>query len=320
MPDVIFADLEGLVKSICSLAGNNLRNIRLDVHHSPLKNEHLPVHLFVDDGRWDQESWFRILTHLATFPNLVVLQLLGGLVVCPQFFRCIIDSPGTPFPALVEFELQFAAETANGTWYHKRDDEVIEKSRNDPGYEWWWEEEIMERNQFRRKRQSEIESDDLAKVFGDGPFRTDVVRRLRFRSLPDETTFLPFLMDASKAVALLPHLRKFILRLGNWHGHHNDLEYSPIVSRVFELWYLKAGMHRTPPKSVSYYNPTVSGDAAYINQNRLYWRVNGWKPWDEVQAAWNAVAGQDAKTVFLEEQFWTIRGNNSLHREYTGQF
>jgi hypothetical protein len=70
--------------------------------------------------------------HLASFPNLAVLQLLGGLVICPEFFRAVLDQAGTPYPSLVEFELQFAPETADGRWYFQRDNEAIERSQSDP--------------------------------------------------------------------------------------------------------------------------------------------------------------------------------------------
>jgi hypothetical protein len=315
----------GLAKSICSLAGNNLRKVRLDVYHAEMRNENSPVHKYIDVGQWSQDAWFYILNHLASFRNLAVLQLLGGLVICPQFFRCILDHPGTPFPSLVEFELQFAVETADGRWYYERDNEAIKRSRKDPEYEETWEEIGYQRDNYRRERSransigGQLDTDACVIVFEDGPTYTDVVRPDRFRSAPDATTFLPFLMDASKAVARLPSLQKFILKLGHWFAKHSDLTYFPIVSRVFELWYLKAGMHRSPKNTLSNYYPEVPGDAAYINQNRLYWRVDGWKPWDEVQAAWDVIAGPDAKVVFLDEDEWACNNNLMLH-VYKGIF
>jgi hypothetical protein len=85
----------------------------------------LPVDKFVDSANWNQESWFRLFNHAASFPNLSVLHLHGGLVICSQFFRGIIDYTGTPFPALVGLEVQFTAETADGGWFYTRDDEGI---------------------------------------------------------------------------------------------------------------------------------------------------------------------------------------------------
>lgn len=84
-------------------------------------------------------------------------------------------------------------------------------------------------------------------MYGDGPFRTDVVDHDRFRSLPAEATFLTFLVDASRAVKRISTLRKFIMKLGDWRTDSSCLNLSPFVSRVFELWYLKPGMYRSPP-------------------------------------------------------------------------
>lgn len=79
-------------------------------------------------------------------------------------------------------------------------------------------------------------------------------------------------------------------------------------------------MHRTAPGNSYNMNPQVLGDAAYLNHNRLYWRVDGTKPWDEVQAAWGAVAGPDAKIVFLEEDQWIRFRDCSSIRVYKGNF
>jgi hypothetical protein len=312
-----------LSTSICSLASEHLRVIRLDVRHEPMENEALPVHKFVDSSQWSQESWFKTFTHLASFPNLAVLQLLGGLVICPEFFRSITDDPGTPFRSLVEFELQFAPDTADGRWFYKRDDDAIETSRSDPEYNEFWEEKAEEEVQREREREYDSDSthsDDDVRVFEDGPFRTEVVNRDTFRSLPDTTTFLPFLIDAAKAVPRIPSLRKFILKQGHKFASRTDVDYFPIVSRVFELWYLKAGMPRSPKNAPTHYNPDVPEDANYLNQDRLYWRVDRWKPWDEVQVAWNAVAGPDTKIVFLDEDKWTMYRGWTDHQIYEGHF
>ncbi|KAF2824665.1 hypothetical protein CC86DRAFT_468004 [Ophiobolus disseminans] len=312
-----------LSASLLSLAGEHLREIRIDVRHEPVKNEAMPVHKLVDSNQWSQESWFKVFNHLATFPNLAVLHLLGGLVICPQFFRGIIDQPRTPFPALVDFELQFAPDTANGNWFYLRDDEAIESSRSDPEYEEFWEEKAKEdaqREDDRHYHSDSSLSDDGVRVFEEEPVRTNVVDPNVFRTLPDTTTFLPFLTDAAKVVLRIPNLRKFVLKQGHKFSDYTDPDYFPIVSRVFELWYLKAGMPRSPKTAPTHYDPSVPGDTAYVDQNRLYWRVDRWKLWDEVEAAWNDIAGPDAKVVFLEEEKWTTYGGWRDHQIYEGNF
>jgi hypothetical protein len=288
-----------------------------------MQNENLPVHKLVSNNQWGQEAWFKLFNHLATFPNLVTLQLLGPLVICPEFFCGIVEHPGTPFPSLVEFGLQFATETADGRWYYERDDEAIERSRSDPEYQDFWEEwqedHDEEDQENERHPRGSFESDRDVGVFEDGPYMTDVVRIDQFRSLPNETTLAPFLIDASKAVARIPTLQKFILKHDNMFSDGADLTHYPIVSRVFELWHLKAGMHRSPLKELPCPDVRIPGDAAHINRNRLYWRVDRWKPWDEVLAAWHTLAGPDAKIVFLEEKNWTSYVAGTF-RVYEGEF
>jgi len=285
-----------------SLAGDHIREIRLDVRHQEMDNEAMPVHKFVDSSQWDQESWFSILMHVASFPNLAVLQLLGGLVICPQFFRGIIEHTGTPFPSLIEFELQFAPDTADGRWFYDPDEKSINRAHAD-------------RQRARRYRSDSSGSEDNVRVYGDGPSRIGVVKHNRFRLVPATTTFLPFLMDAAEAVSRIPSLRKFILKQGHIFSSR---------SCVFELWYLKAGTPRSqnnPPGTNAYKNfPMIPGDAAYLKYHRLYWRVDGWKPWGEVQAAWTSIAGPDAKIVFLEEHKWGHYGGNNSLQTYDGQF
>jgi hypothetical protein len=313
-------NMKGFAASIRNLAGDHLREIRLEINHDPMQNENLPVHNLVDDGQWHQETWFQMLNHLASFPSLAILHLLGGLVICPEFFRGIADHPGTPFRSLVEFELQFATETADGRWFYERDDEALEKARNDPEFEYLWESEDEDPEDDERGSTGSLHSEGHVRVFEDGPFRTEVVFHDRYRSVPNTATFLPFLMDASNAVSRISSLRKFILKLGNKFAKYDDLRYFPVVSRVFELWYLRVGMHRSPRNGPIIAIPDVPGDSTYLNQNRLYWRVDGWKPWSEVRAAWSAVAGLEAKIVFLDEDKWTYTGGNTMLHLYEGVF
>jgi hypothetical protein len=304
---------------MCDLAGDRLLELQLEIFHRRMENEDSPVHVLVEDGNWAQESWFLILNHVASFQNLTKLQLRGGLVVCPEFFRGITSHSGSPFPSLVEFELEFAAETADGGWYHERDDEALNQSREDPDYEDWWEDHDDSRREVRRGSTGSLNSQDYVRVFEDGPSRTKVVLQEQFRSLPVRDTFSRFLVNASEAVVRMCNLRKFILKLGRF-GEHKNLTYSPIITRVFELWYLKAGMPRSPKDICDERDPEVPRDLAYVSRNRLYWRVNGWNPWEEVQNAWGNVAGPDAKIVFLEESKWEYDPCKSYIHSYEGNF
>ncbi|KAF2027526.1 hypothetical protein EK21DRAFT_91441 [Setomelanomma holmii] len=217
----------GLSTSLRSITGAHLHEVCLNVWHATMKNENAPVHKFVDCNDWNQESWLRMLNHLgsSSFPNLAVLQLRGGFVICSKFFRGILTQINEPFQSLVEFELHFAPETADGKWFYTRDDDAISRSRGAPRYGDFWEEEDDDEEYDSRS----LGSARHVRVFEEGPFRTGIVRHDRFRSLPDTTTFLPFLMDASKFVSRIGSLRKFILKLENMYPHGLNLHYYPIV-------------------------------------------------------------------------------------------
>jgi hypothetical protein len=106
----------------------------------------------------------------------------------------------------------------------------------------------------------------------------------------------------------MSQLRKFILKRGKWS---NSFDF-----RVFELWYLKAGM----PRSSGFRDAKVAADAAYVNQNKLYWRVNRWNPFGEAQEAWKDVVGPDAKIVHREEDKWDVNPSLQHRQVYEGTF
>jgi len=243
--------------------------MKLRIWHSPMYNEDVPVQKLVEEGKWGQDDWHCMFNHLANFPCLAILRLEGGLVICPEFFRGIINQQSTPFPSLVELAIEFSVETADGRWFLKRDDAAFDQSRNDPEYTEFWEEND---EHFWQDDEMSDWSEDYVRVFEDEPWRTGMAKWDRFRSLPDEITFLPFLLDASTAVSRMPKLKSFQLKLGNCSARYDNLDYYPIVTRVFELWYLK---------------------------DQLHWRVDRWKPWDEVQAAWGALVGPEGKIFWL---------------------
>ena len=291
-----------------------------------MPNESSPVHRFVEPGKWHQDSWSCMLSKLAALPQLAKLLLHGGLIVCPELFRSIVEFAGEPFTSLVELEIQFAPETADGRWFFERDDAAFERSRSDPEYEDFWEEkdeeDMQERARLRYQPSDSLNPAEHAVVYEDGPLSTRLARRDKFRSMPGTATFLPFLLDAADAASKIRTLQKFILKQGYLFAKPSDMTCFPIVSRVFELWYLKAGMPRSPERrtgqSIYEEYPKVARDDFYVNRNRLYWRVDQWKPWDEVQAAWCTLAGPDAKVVFLDEHQWSTYSSGLLI--YEGHF
>jgi hypothetical protein len=259
---------------------------------------------------------------------LAKLRLYGGLIVCPEFFRGIVEFTREPFPALVELEIEFAPETASGRWFYERDDAALEASRSDPEYHEFWEDQdeadAQLRRELRYQSSGSLNPADYVQIFDDEVLNTGLTGHDRFRSQPSEATLMPFLLEAAAAVSRIHSLQKFVLKLGHMFERYSDLSYFPIVSRVFELWYLAAGM----PRSSSDFNfhlpyaiyPKVPADNTFISQNRLYWRVDHWKPWEDVLAAWNAIAGPAAKVVFLEEDKWTYPGSNYAAKTYEGSF
>lgn len=285
-------------------------------------NETIPVHKFVEPNKWNQESWYGMLKKLAELPKLAKLRLHGGFVTCPEFFRGIVEFAGEqPFPALVEFEIQFAPETADGKWFFERDVAALEASRSNPEYAYFWEDEVEE-DGYQSSDSSDPEND--VPTFDEEVLSTGSTTRDRFRSLPSEATLLPFLLEAAAAVSRISNLRKFVLKHGHLYESYSDLNYFPIVSRVFELWYLAAGMPRTPSdydRHLPYaIYPKVPVDNMYMSQNRLYWRVNHWKPWEEVLDAWSAIAGPGAKVVFLDEDKWSFPYSDRGSETYNGTF
>lgn len=285
-----------------------MRHFSLRVAHRSIRNETLQPHKLIREDQWDKEAWFSLVKHSSTaFPNLATLDLRGGLVICPQFFQSI---EGGSFLSLRELLVDFVPETADGRWFYQRDDEAYQRSRADPEYAEWWEEMEDESEDSR-----DIDSDEDFHVFGDGPLRTGVVKNDWFRAKPNETTLLPLLLDAAKAVEGLPQLQKFILSL-------KDVAISlgyPGQTRVFELWYIKAGTLRSPKGRTRGCFPKVHCDEKYLRRNRLYWRVDKWTPWEEVQTAWGKIVGPDAKIVWIDEENWT-KENGIEMNIYEGEF
>ncbi|PVH92008.1 hypothetical protein DM02DRAFT_701848 [Periconia macrospinosa] len=122
------------------------RRRRLERQRLPLSVENiwlnvLPDHTRDEDkqpayllsGRTLQNDPFtRALCHLATFPNLRVLQLIGPVNICSTLFS---DLPS--FPALTDFQLEFSTESADGKWFFVGNEKLIKrlKQAENGGYE-----------------------------------------------------------------------------------------------------------------------------------------------------------------------------------------
>lgn len=112
----------------------------------------------------------------------------------------------------------------------------------------------------------------------------------------------PLLQQAADAAKGMKNLKKLVIQeRSRWiEGQDISLEF-PYRPRVFGLWYFTRG---TPFRTIYEY-PQIPGDAEFVDQDRIYWRVDNWKPSDETQKAWT-MGSADYKVTFLEEDCWDL--------------
>lgn len=126
----------------------------------PYNEDWKPDFLIGHDG---QDSYTRIFHSLAALSNLTTLRLMGPLVISPNIF---VGCPS--FPALVDFQLDFATETSDGRWFFLRDNElarkISEEKEDGEDSDDESEEEIM--HKWYDTDDSEMNSDDE-----EGPWR-----------------------------------------------------------------------------------------------------------------------------------------------------
>jgi hypothetical protein len=250
--------------------------------------------LFPESGP-QHDAYSRALRHLSTF-TLKNIHLLGPLVIGVEFFA---NMPA--FPALVDFQLDFAAETADGRWFFIRDAELRKRIVEEDG------EETDEGADEEADADSSSETSSIADS-DDGPSSEESTPEERinlYRTFPNPSTLHPFLVSAAHFVATSPRLRKFILnqRESSVSDRTRMLWNHEYMSRRFEIWFLRAGMPRTEQGW-----PQIPADAKYIACDRLYWRAGGsWRPDEEVDRAWREV-GDGTKVFFLKEEGWDPRG------------
>ena len=298
-----------------------MQEFQIWITHTSLKDENkTPDYLFPESGP-QYDAYSRALRHLATF-KLNRMHLLGPLVISVDFFA---NMP--TFPALVDFQLDFAPETADGRWFFIRDAELRKRIVEEDGEETDEEdgEEIDEEDGTGADEEDGVQADDEHEAEADSSSETssmidsdeDFTSRVstpeqrinRYRTFPNPSTLDPFLLSAAHFVATSPQLCKFILnqRESSVSDMTSMLWKHEYMSRRFEIWFLRAGTPRTEQGW-----PKVLADAKYMACDRVYWRVGGrmsgrWRPDEEVDRAWRRV-GDGTKVFFLKEEGWDPRG------------
>lgn len=229
----------------------------------------------------------RIVRHLTTLPQLVHLYLTGSHVVSANYFQ---DLPS--FPLLEEFQLDFATYTTDGKWFFVEDDALMAIAR------------VREEGQSVHYIDSDLESDSEPVEFWDtddedGPIWQRGDFSNHFRTMPDPETVPELLLGAARMVSSCTRLRKFILR--HRRSAHRNLitwnydELTP-YGRNLEIWYVRSGTR------CNYGNRHVPADQAFVNLDRMYWRVGDrWRPDASIVGAWQAAVGLDVNYCFLRD-------------------
>lgn len=223
------------------------------------------------------------MRHLTTLPQLTTLHLTGSHVINANFFQ---DLP--PFPLLVDFQLDFAGVTADGRWFFVEDDALMSRIRE------------LEEQRSLHYVDSDFEPVDFWDTDDeDGPIWQSRDWSNRFRTMPDPETISEFVVGATLMVSSCIHLQKFILRhrYASWTEDitwaHRELR---PYGRNFEIWYLRSGAR------CEHADKRVSEDEAYVNLDRMYWRVGErWRPDADIVNAWRSAVGSDVKYCFLKD-------------------
>jgi hypothetical protein len=203
------------------------------------------------------------------------------------------------FPSLVEFQLQFSADMADGRWFFVKDRQVYEDSDSEEEPEYWLDPETDISEWIVRPIITFEDSDDE-----DGPCEQRDDKFNRYRTLPNPEIIPEFLSDAASFVQACPNLTKFILgtrravhETRSFCWNHKDMD------RIFEIWFLRKGTTRSDPKSFPW--PKIPAEENILDWNRLYWRVGDkWRPDDTVMQAWKNATGPETRTFFLDEKKW----------------
>lgn len=216
---------------------------------------------------------------------------MGPLVICPEFFSRLPS-----FPAITDFQLDFATETADGQWFFIKDEELEKRVEEEDDDEDEDDEEDSE-------SESDSESNPWVKFTDpddeEGPLEhRDEGNPPRFRTLPNPETINTLLSGAARFVQTTPKLQRFILRNKTAPGifERSTAMMYEYMSRNLQIWYMKPGVPRSEGVIVN-----IKAEHKYLGYPRLYWRVGDWRPDDDVAKAWNEATEPDTKVFFLKE-------------------
>lgn len=271
---------------------SSLSELSLSTWHTSIRDEAWPPFPLVPNGN-AEDPYLRALGHLAsTASNLKTLLLIGPVVICPEFF-----SRFPTFPALTDFHLDFATETADGQWFFIRDEELEKRM----------DEEDDEEEDEEEESESESDSEPVPWIkFTDpddkeGPLEhRDWGNPPRFRTLPNPETINTLLLGAAQFVQTTPKLQKFILRnkTSSGIGEQPLTMMYAYMTRNLQIWYMKPGVPRSEGPG---FLVNIKDEPKYLGYPRLYWRADEWRPDDDVAKAWNKATEPDTKVFFLKE-------------------
>ncbi|CAI6331881.1 unnamed protein product [Periconia digitata] len=269
---------------------SHLTEFVLTVWHISLRDENWPPGSLVPGGNLE-DPYRTTMRRLSTAPNLKTLHLMGPLVICPDFF-----SELPTFPALEDFQLDFATETADDRWFFIRDEELEKRMEE--------EDEDDDSDDEESDSDSDSDSDNPWVKLTDpddeeGPLEhRDEGCPPRFRTLPNPDTIRTLLLGAARFVQDNPKLQRFILRNKTAPGlrEQSTAMMYDYMTRNLQLWYMKPGIPRSDGIVVR-----IQGEHKYLSHPRLYWRVGDWRPDEDVTKAWSEVTGPDTKVFFLKD-------------------
>jgi hypothetical protein len=179
---------------------SSLQELELYIHHNSLQDEDREPDILIPVEGSQHDAYFQTLRHLATFPMLKVLHLCGRLVIGVDLFS---NMPA--FPTLVDFQLDFAPETADGRWFFVKDEQIFKKIAEEESNE----EADEDESDSESESSSIIQADDSEDE--DGPVTQRWDRSNHYRTLPNPETLPLVLSDAARFVEGSPKLRRFIL-------------------------------------------------------------------------------------------------------------
>jgi hypothetical protein len=269
----------------------------LGSHFSPGDEDWDTGSLFPKSGSY-HDIYVRIHQHLSISPNLKILRLVNNHVIGADLFA---NMPR--FPSLVEFQLTFSAETADGRWFFVNDGRYYNPEREQE-LEYVTLPEEATGEWVVRPIVTFEDSDDE-----DGPLEERDDKFNLYRTLPNPEIMPGFLSDAAGFVQTSPMLRMFLLgtRYRKHFWNEDDMK------RLFEVWFLRSGTTRCNSSRFNW--ARIPAEEAILDWNRLYWRVGDrWRPDEAVLQSWRNATGPNTKVLFLDENRWDDRDPRAIYR------